>query len=169
MLAGCPGSSQAPKTQQPPASGTQPAAQPIAPPQPAKSEASAAGGAVPSIPAEAYSYKPAGRRDPFAPIVEREEKKEQKLGLAPLERYAIAEFKLTGIVWGGFGYNAMLEAPDGKGYFVRVGTVIGQHHGVVKKITKDIMIVEETYKNYMGDTERKQITVQLHKKQEGLP
>lgn len=162
-LAGCPGSE---KPAAPPASAPKPATQPIIPQQ-TKPEAPAVAGS--EIPEETYSYKPLGRRDPFAPIIVREEKKEQKTALPPLERYAVAEFKLTGIVWGGFGYNAMLEGPDGKGYFVRVGTVVGQHRGLVKKITKDSLIVEETFKNYMGATERKEITITLHKKQEGLP
>jgi type IV pilus assembly protein PilP len=75
---------------------------------------------------------------------------------------------MTGIVWGGFGYNAMLEGPDGKGYFVRVGTVIGPNKGVIKKITKDSMVIEEKYKNFMGVTERKQVVIPLRTKQEGM-
>ena len=164
-LAGCSESSQAPAPA-PAATAPKPAAQPIAPAQPVKPGAPVAGGEQKS---PEYTYKPAGRRDPFAPIIVREEKKEQKGAIPPLERYAVAEFKLTGIVWGGFGYNAMLEGPDGKGYFVRAGTVIGLNRGVVKKITKDVMIVEEKFKNYLGATERKEITVTLRKKQEGLP
>jgi Tfp pilus assembly protein PilP len=46
---------------------------------------------------------------------------------------------------------------------------MGQNRGVVKKITKDSLIVEEKFKNYMGVTERKEITITLHKKQEGMP
>lgn len=116
-----------------------------------------------------YAYKPAGRIDPFAPIIEREEKKEKRGAVPPLERYALSEFKLTGIIWGGFGYNAMLEAPDGKGYFIRMGTVIGLNRGVVKRITRDSLVVVETFKNYMGVKEQKELTIKLQKKQEGLP
>lgn len=83
-----------------PATGVQPITpQPIKPETPAVIEA-------PKEPL--YTYKPAGRRDPFAPIIEREEKKEKAGAVPPLERYALNEFKLTGILWGGFGYNAML-------------------------------------------------------------
>lgn len=116
-----------------------------------------------------YVYNPTGRRDPFAPIIEREEKKEQKFGIPPLERFPVTEFKLQGIVWGGFGYNAVLEGPDGKGYFVRVGTIIGQNHGKIHKITKNSFTVVESFKNYMGVEERKEITVKLQGKQEGMP
>ncbi len=116
-----------------------------------------------------YSYNPAGRRDPFAPIIVKESKKGKGGDRPPLERYNIAEFKLTGIIWGGFGYNAMLEGPDGKGYFVRVGAILGPNRGVVKKITQNTMVVEEKYKTYTGETQRKEIVVELRKKQEETP
>jgi type IV pilus assembly protein PilP len=117
----------------------------------------------------AYNYNPGGRRDPFAPIIIKESKKGKEGDRPPLERYNINEFKLTGIIWGGFGYNAMLEGPDGKGYFVRVGTILGPNRGVIKKITQNTMVVEEKYKTYTGETERKEIVVELRKKQEESP
>jgi Tfp pilus assembly protein PilP len=115
-----------------------------------------------------FTYSPQGRRDPFAPLISKEDAKIRAGSRPPLERYSISEFKLTGIVWGGFGYNAMVEGPDGKGFFIRTGTTIGPNKGVVKKITKDMMIIEEKFKNMLGETERKQITIQLRKKQEGM-
>jgi type IV pilus assembly protein PilP len=120
-------------------------------------------------PTVAFSYRPVNRRDPFAPIVMRQEKKASIGDRPPLERYNISEFKLSGIVWGGFGYNAMLEGPDGKGYFIRVGTILGPNRGVVKKITQNVIVIEEKFKNMMGEIERKEITVQLRKKQEEKP
>jgi len=119
-------------------------------------------------PESVYNYRPAGRRDPFAPLISFEEKKAKAGDRPTLERYNIHEFKLTGIVWGGFGYNAMLEGPDGKGYFVHVGTIIGPNRGVVKKITSNTMTVEEKFKNATGETDRKQIVIDLRKKQEGM-
>ena len=75
---------------------------------------------------------------------------------------------MTGVVWGGYGYNAMIEGPDGKGYFIKVGTIIGPNRGVVKKITQQKMVVEEKYKTFSGETERKEIVIELRKKQEGM-
>ena len=120
-------------------------------------------------PAAIYAYNPAGRRDPFTPIIIKEEKKSMAGAKAPLERYAISEFKLAGIVWGGLGYHAMLEGPDGKGYFVRVGTKVGPNQGVVKKITQNTMVIEEKFKDPQGETNRKEIVIELRKKQEGTP
>ena len=98
---------------------------------------------VEEAPAALYAYSPAGRRDPFTPIIIKEEKKTLAGTKTPLERYPINEFKLVGVIWGGLGYHAMLEGPDGKGYFIRQGTKIGPNQGVVKKITQTTMVIEE--------------------------
>lgn len=151
------------------------ASQPVPQQKPQPGQA-AAKGAVPISPAQqpqagaekkpesAYSYNPLGRRDPFMPLIIKQGAKEREKSFAarpPLERYDIKEFKLTGIVWGGFGYNAMLEAPDGKGYFIRVGSVIGPNKGVVKRITQDSIIIEEKFKSYTGETQAREIVVKL--------
>ena len=115
-----------------------------------------------------YAYNPSGRRDPFAPIMEKEDRTARANERPPLERYNLLDFKLAGVIWGGFGYNAMLEGPDGKGYFAHVGTVIGLNRGVVKKITQTKMIVEEKFKNFSGEIERKEFVLELRKKQEGM-
>jgi type IV pilus assembly protein PilP len=119
-------------------------------------------------PQSVFSYNPAGKRDPFTPIIVKDERKALSGDRPPLERFNLSEFKLTGLVWGGFGYSAMLEGPEGKGYFVHVGTIIGQNKGVVKKITKDAMVVEEKFKTISGETDRKEIVIELRKKQEGM-
>lgn len=115
-----------------------------------------------------YAYNAQGRRDPFASIIVKEEKQAKLGDRPPLERFSISDFKLTGIVWGGFGYNAMMEGPDGKGYFIRVGTVIGLNKGIVRKITQDRMVIEEKFKSFSGETERREIVIELRKKQEEM-
>ena len=123
---------------------------------------------IPGQSEDDYAYDPAGRRDPFAPIVSRESKQLSQSNLPPLERYPIGEFRMTGILWGGFGYNAVLEGPDGKGYFVHVGSLIGPNRAVVKRITQDSLVLEEKFKNYMGTDDRREIIMNLRKKQEGM-
>lgn len=117
-----------------------------------------------------YSYSATGKRDPFAPIFVKEDRRAQAQSgdRSPLERFNLHEFKLTGIVWGGFGYNAMVDAPDGKGYFVRIGTIMGPNKGVVKKITQHTMVIEEKFKTISGEIDRKEIVIELRKKQEGM-
>jgi len=117
----------------------------------------------------AYAYNPQGRRDPFTPLILKEEKKAFIGARTPLERYAIHEFKLAGIVWGGLGYHAMLEGPDGKGYFVKEKTIIGPNRGIVRRITQSNMIVEERYRDPSGEMKKKEIVIELRKSQEGTP
>lgn len=161
MLAGCSNSPKAPAPAAAPGASTQ--RQPIA-----SAPTGTALLKTEEKPVVVFSYRPVSRRDPFAPIIMRQEKKAMG-DRPPLERYNISEFKLSGIIWGGFGYNAMLEGPDGKGYFIRVGTILGPNRGVVKKITQNMIVIEEKFKNVMGETERKEITVQLRKKEEEKP
>jgi type IV pilus assembly protein PilP len=120
--------------------------------------------AVEEQPVPVYAYNPAGRRDPFTPIIIKEEKKALLGAKTPLERFPISEFKLSGIVWGGLGYHAMLEGPDGKGYFVKKGTRIGPNRGVVKRITERSMVIEERYKDLAGQESKREIIVELSKK-----
>lgn len=155
---GCSGSNQAPVTAPKPIA-PKPVQKPISLPTPTAVEEKAQA---------PYSYNAQGRRDPFASIVVKEEKLAKLGNRPPLERFNISEFKLTGVVWGGFGYNAMMEGPDGKGYFVRVGTVIGLNKGIVKKIMQDRLVIEEKFKNFSGETERREIVVELRKKQEEM-
>lgn len=149
-------------------SGKPPAAQApvsIKPKQQVISQATATAPEAP--PKVVYSYNPAGKRDPFAPLIEKEDRKAQSGDRPPLERHSPHEFKLTGVVWGGFGYSAMLEGPDGKGYFIQVGTIMGQNKGVVKKITQNTLVIEEKFKTISGEIDRKEIVIELRKKQEG--
>ncbi len=62
-------------------------------------------------PAGAHSYDPSGRRDPFSPVL-------QQLGLGPidptlppLQRVGLTEMNLIAVVWGAYGYTAMVHGP----------------------------------------------------------
>ncbi len=142
---------------------------PAAVPQPKSLVTATTSTADLQVPNEGYAYVPGGRRDPFTPIIIKEEKKVGPGTKTPLERFPITEFKLSGIVWGGLGYRAVLEGPDGKGYFVRRGTIIGPNRGVVKEITQNSMIIEEKFKDPTGELNKKEIVIELRKPQEGKP
>jgi hypothetical protein len=52
----------------------------------------------------------------------------------------VAELKLTGVVWGGLTYYALIEAPDGKGYVLRQNDLVGEdadERARVSKITAE--------------------------------
>lgn len=122
-LTGCPGGE-----------SPTPAPQPR-PAQPAQARPAAP--TVAAVPAAApvrqtFVYEPRGRRDPFRPLIEprvRAVKTGPKIGLAALE---VNEIKLSGIIWEQRGFLALVEAPDGKGYVLRVNDTIGGDARVTK-------------------------------------
>lgn len=117
--------------------------------------------------AREYAYDPSGRRDPFIPLVQRtggEEKSDR--ALPPLQRVGLTEINLIGIIWGGFGYTAMVQTPDGKGYAVRRGTRIGPNNGIVSKVTQNGIFVTERYTDIYGKDQEREYVKLLHPSEE---
>ena len=113
----------------------------------------------------AHSYDPSGRRDPFAPIV-------HQLGaglvdptLPPLQRVGLTEMNLIAVVWGAYGYTAMVQTPDGNGYAVRRGTRVGPNNGVVSAITEKGIIVQERFTDVYGRKQEREYVKLLHPKE----
>lgn len=119
-----------------------------------------------------YVYLPEGRRDPFLAILREagseSGKKTDEVNLPPLQRVTVAELTVIGIVWGGFGYMAMVQAPDGKGYAVQRGARIGNNNGIVSAITEKAVIVEERFTDIYGKKQVREYAKPLHVK-ESLP
>lgn len=112
-----------------------------------------------------YSYNADGRRDPFLSLVSLEKASEREIR-PPLQRLSLNQVQVIGIVWGAYGYSAMVQAPDGKGYTVRQGTLIGPT-GVVRRITEKAVEVEEPYTDLMGEKKKRVTKLTLHPQQEG--
>lgn len=115
---------------------------------------------------DGFTYDPAGRRDPFAPILQ------QRPGgdtpdenLPPLQRVNLTELNLIGIVWGAYGYTALIQTPDGKGYTVRRGTRIGLNNGVVAAVTERGIIVQERFTDIYGKKQEREYVKLLHAKE----
>jgi len=114
----------------------------------------------------AYSYLPGGRRDPFAGIVETlNSTGKANRDLPPLQRVSLPDLNLIGIMWGGFGYVAVVQTPDGKGYTIRRGTRVGPNKGVVRAITEKAIIVEERFTDVYGTTQVREYVKALHGKE----
>jgi len=116
-------------------------------------------------PASAQSYDPAGRRDPFVPVL-------QQLGLGPidptlppLQRVGLTEMNLIAVVWGAYGNTAMVQTPDGNGYTVRRGTRIGPNNGVVSAVTEKGIVVQERFTDVYGSKQEREYVKLLHPKE----
>lgn len=104
---------------------------------------------------EPIRYRPEGRRDPFASLLE-----------PPGEETAVdvGGYKLSGIVWQQNQYFALLETPDGLGHILKVEDRLGPG-ARVKEITKDAVLIEMTGRQVPGRPGARMIRLELEKKE----
>jgi type IV pilus assembly protein PilP len=88
-----------------------------------------------------FTYQPLGRRDPFTPLIRREEPeatiqttRRPEALRGPLERYELGQMRLIAVVVVGAAPRAMLATPDGKSYTVKIDDYVGINGGRVKDI-----------------------------------
>ena len=113
-----------------------------------------------------YTYMVEGRRDPFKSLLLGLKEKKSS-GLTPLQQRSLSELKVIGIMWEDHGHTAMIETPDGKGYWVKEGALVGPDGGFIQKITEDSIVIEEGYTDYYGKKRSKKTMWRLHAKEEG--
>lgn len=70
-----------------------------------------------------------------------------------LEKFAITDFKVSGIITGPLRMRAMIIAPDGKTHYVSEKMKIGLRDGVIQKITTKTIVVREKVVNPLGEIE----------------
>lgn len=129
----------------------------------ARTGAAPGGSAAPTGGTAAAAALGDGRRDPFRPFtldLQHAEAPEAEI-LSPLQRYEIAQLKLTGLVLDLRPPRAMLQDNSGMGYIVTPGTPIGRRHGVVKSIEPGRLVVEETVLDYYGRQQPHQVVVEM--------
>lgn len=112
-------------------------------------------------------YDPSGRRDPFSPILSQLAPGQADPTLPPLQRVGLTDMNLIAVIWGAYGYTAMVQTPDGNGYAVRKGTRMGPNNGVVSAITEKGIIVQERFTDVYGRKQEREYVKLLHPK-EGL-
>ena len=95
-----------------------------------------------------FSYGPKGRRDPFKPLVQKKEFAKKSKGRAdkvkgPLEMFELSQYRLIAIMVVKGIPRAMIKAPDGKSYTVKIGQYIGMNDGIVKNIETKIAGIDK--------------------------
>lgn len=120
-----------------------------------------------ALPVSVGGYDPAGRRDPFSPVLSQLAPGQIDPTLPPLQRIGLTDMNLIAIIWGAYGYTAMVQTPDGNGYTVRKGTRVGPNSGVVSAITEKGIIVQERFTDVYGRKQEREYVKLLHPR-EGL-
>ena len=137
-------------------------APPLAATPPAMTTVTAPG--VPPPPmdsAEGYSYDPKSRRDPFQSLTKMIKTASLQSQMPPLQRVQISDMKLLGIMWGGYGYFGLIQTPDGKGYTVKEGMLLGTNNGVIKTISDKAIMVSEPTIDIAGRKSTKEVEILL--------
>ena len=115
--------------------------------------------------ADVYSYDPKSRRDPFQSMVQRIKIAKRQSEMPPLQRVEISDMKLLGIIWGGYGYYGLIQTPDGKGYTVKEGMLLGTHDGTIKSISENRILVSEPMTEVTGKKSTREVEILLRTKE----
>ena len=115
-----------------------------------------------------YTYNPVGKADPFRPFIQLTPAKgPSKIPQTPLQKYDISSLKLVAIIAAPEGSVGLVEDSAGKGYFLKKGTLVGKNDGKVMRILKDRVIIEETFQDILGQTKTNEVSLILHRSEEG--
>ncbi len=119
-----------------------------------------------------FNYDSLNRKDPFHPFIdfsqiERSIPTDTSRPLTPLEKYALNQFQLVGIILAGEKHNyALVEDPEHIGYTVREGDKIGNLSGLVKEIKGNEVIIEEPYLDIFDKQQTRMISLKLREMEE---
>ena len=151
LVAACGGSSSAP----PPTPAQAAKAAVAKPPPPPEAAAPAA---------PTYVYNPIGKRDPFR-SPEAEPAAQAALANTvcnePLCRFDIDQLTLVAVVSGDANPLAMVQDPQGRGYFVRRNTRVGRQGGKVTQIMSDAVVITEYFTTPDGKTTANPVTLAI--------
>jgi type IV pilus assembly protein PilP len=101
-------------------------------------------------------------RDPFRPSsVQTRATNRSRDNLSPLERFELGQLKVVGIVWDVKEPRAIIEDTAGLGYTITVGTPIGGSEGKVKAITRNEVVVEESFQDFFGKKKTREVLMKL--------
>ncbi len=115
-----------------------------------------------------FTYVAEGKRDPFRSfILEQQATRNLKRDRGPLEQFELAQLALHAVVWDTPRPRALVTDPSGRGYIVAEGTPIGKNEGRVTKITDNLVVVRETYVDYLGERTEKDIEMRVRQSQGG--
>lgn len=162
-------------------SGCSKKAEPPAPPAPNRPEqAKPAAKPAPPVQKQVSSVARPGNRldfkqrtDPFKPYAPVETapagrpaqaSQRPSEDLLPIQTFEVGKFKVAGIIVGMKENKALLTDPNGKGYVVQEGMLIGSNDGRIARITASSVEVIERFREDNGRVKKRRIVLSLAKK-----
>ncbi len=110
-----------------------------------------------------YRYESKGKRDPFRSF----EWEQLKLELSdteargPLEQFDVNQLTVVGLVWNDHNARALVQDPSGMSYIVGEGARIGKNEGRVTRIDDNLVVVRETYVDFLGEETTKDVEMRV--------
>ena len=115
-------------------------------------------------------YDATGLRDPFRSFEwERKEIAAQDANMVggPLEQFDVSQLSVIAVVWKTGSARALVEDPAGQSYIIGKGTRIGKNEGTVTEIDDNLVVVNETYEDYLGNVTKKDIEMRIRRSEGG--
>ncbi len=126
----------------------------------------------------AFVYDPKGKMDPFRSVFVAQRRAREggriridadegrrNIPLTPLQKVAVSQLKVVGIIMAPTGNKALVQDPEGKGYVITKGTYVGSNFGQVTKILRDRIVVEEEVEDFFtGQMNLQTVDLMLQKK-----
>ncbi len=113
-------------------------------------------------------YDKEGLRDPFRSFEwERKEISSQEVAGGPLEQFDVSQLSIVAVVWNTGSARALVEDPAGHSYIVAKGTRIGKNEGMVTTIDDNLVVINETYVDYLGNVTKKDIEMRIRRSEGG--
>ena len=139
-----------------------PAVQPANPasPQPAPPATT-----TPAPAAEAYTYDPAGRRDPFVSLLSRGIEPASGKKLTGLAGLTTGEVMLRGVMQSRNSYVALLSGPDGKTYSAHVNDRLLD--GVIRSVTPQGIVIMQDVNDPLSLVKQREVRKGLRTAEDG--
>lgn len=113
-------------------------------------------------------YDRTGLRDPFRSFEwERKAIESQDVVGGPLEQFDVSQLSIVAVVWNTGSARALVEDPAGHSYIIAKGTRIGKNDGTVTEIDDNLVVVNETYEDYLGNVTKKDIEMRIRRSEGG--
>ncbi len=113
-------------------------------------------------------YDRDGLKDPFRSFMwERREITGQIAQGTPLEQFDVSQLSVIAVVWKTGSARALVEDPAGQSYIIAKGTRIGKNDGRVTQIGDNLVIVNETYEDYLGNVTKKDVEMRIRRSEGG--
>lgn len=108
-----------------------------------------------------YSYDATNKRDPFRSFILDQAREAADREIGPLEQYDISQLRVVAVVWDTGLPIALVADPSGRPYVVNEGSSMGKNDGRVIKIDDGMVLVKETYVDWLGEKTTKDIEMRL--------